>query len=137
LVQPIIRCGQQSLHVFCLGILLSVLGYFVFAEWSDSLTAQLTVNIAGVALMIGAGALITWYRNIDRDNAAAAGRADYRAEKSQDTLRSPLPRNAGRRVFPLMPLYTTISYSVFRGKVRPTPITTEIPSARPEQGTVQ
>src|SRR5271155_3046476 len=71
LVQPIIRCGQQSLHVFCLGILLSVLGYFVFAEWSDSLTVQLTVNIAGVALMIGAGALITWYRNIDRYNAAA------------------------------------------------------------------
>ena len=67
LVQPIIRCGQQSLYVFCLGILLSVLGYFVFAEWSDSLTAQLAVNIAGVALMIGAGALITWYRNIDRD----------------------------------------------------------------------
>jgi hypothetical protein len=73
LVQPIIRCGQQSLYVFCLGILLSVLGYFVFAEWSDSLTAQLTVNIAGVALMIGAGALITGYRNIDRDKACVHG----------------------------------------------------------------
>jgi hypothetical protein len=79
-MQPIIRCGQQSLHVFCLGILLSVLGYFVFAEWSDSLTAQLTVNIAGVALMIGAGALITWYRNIDRDKAAA-GADGYRAAR--------------------------------------------------------
>jgi hypothetical protein len=78
LVQPIIRCGQQSLQVFCLGILLSVLGYFVFAEWSDSLTAQLTVNIAGVALMIGAGAFITWYRNIDRDKTAA-GPDGYRA----------------------------------------------------------
>jgi prepilin signal peptidase PulO-like enzyme (type II secretory pathway) len=80
LVQPIIRCGQQSLQVFCLGILLSVLGFFVFAEWSDSLTAQLTVNMAGVALMIGAGALITWYRNIDRDKAAA-GRDAYRAAR--------------------------------------------------------
>ena len=80
LVQPIIRCGQQSLQVFCLGILLSVLGFFVFAEWSDSLTAQLTVNMAGVALMIGAGALITWYRNIDRVKAAAA-RDAYRAAR--------------------------------------------------------
>ena len=75
LAQPIIRCGQQSLQVFCLGILLSVLGYFVFAEWSSSLSAQLAVNTAGFALMIGAGALITWYRTIDRDKAAVAAEA--------------------------------------------------------------
>jgi hypothetical protein len=63
--QPIIRCGQQSLQVFCLGILLSVLGYFVLAEWSDGFPAQLLVNIPGVAVMIGAAELITWYRTID------------------------------------------------------------------------
>jgi hypothetical protein len=67
--QPIIRCGQQSLQVFCIGILLSVLGYFLLAEWSDGLTAQLIVNITGFAVMIGAGGLITWYRTIDRDKA--------------------------------------------------------------------
>ena len=73
--QPIIRCGQQSLQVFCLGILLSVLGYFLFAEWSDSLTAQLVVNIAGVGMMIGAGALITWYRTIDGDKTRHESRS--------------------------------------------------------------
>ena len=54
LARPIVLCGQQSLQVFYLGILLSVLGYFLFAEWSDSLATQLIVNIAGVAVMIGA-----------------------------------------------------------------------------------
>jgi hypothetical protein len=115
LAQPIIRCGQQSLQVFCLGILLSVVGYFLFTEWSDSLTVQLAVNIAGVAMMIGAGALISWYRTIDSDKAAAAGRHGYRIERSQDTPCSPLPRDAGRRVSPLMLRYTAISDRVFGG----------------------
>ena len=75
--RPIIRCGQQSPQVFCLGILLSVLGYFVFAEWSDGVAPQLLVNIAGVAVMIGVGELITWYRAIDSDKAAVARRDDH------------------------------------------------------------
>jgi hypothetical protein len=115
-----IRCGQQSLQVFCLGILLSLLGYFVFTEWSDSLATQLAVNIAGVAVMIGAGELITWYRTIESDKAAVAGRDGHRAQPSQDMPRSPLLGNAGPRVPPLMLLYSAIADTVFRGKLRPT-----------------
>jgi hypothetical protein len=118
--RPIIRCGQQSLQVFCLGILLSVLGYFVFTEWSDSVATQLAVNITGIAAMIGAGALITWYRTIDRDKATVAGRNDHRAVRSPDIPRAPLLGNAGRRVSPLVLLYSAISDSVFKGKLRPT-----------------
>jgi hypothetical protein len=70
--------------------------------------------------MIGAGELITWYRTIDRDKAAVAGRNDHRSEHSQDTPRSPLLGNAGPRVFPPMLFDTAISDTVFRGKVRPT-----------------
>jgi hypothetical protein len=120
LARPIVRCGQQSLQVFCLGILLSVLGYFLFAEWSDSLATQLIVNIAGVAVMIGAGEFITWYRTIDREKAAVAGRDDYQAERSQNTPRSPLLGGARSRVLPWMLLYTAISDTLFRDKVRPT-----------------
>lgn len=98
LARPIVRCGQQSLQVFCLGILLSVLGYFLCAEWSDSLATQLIVNIAGVAVMIGAGELITWYPTIDRDKTPVAGRNDHRSAHSQDMPRSPLLDNAGPRV---------------------------------------
>lgn len=68
--EPIIRCGQYSLQIFCLGILLSVIGHFVLEEWNDSLAAQLAVNAAGFALMIGTATLIGWYRAIDRTTAS-------------------------------------------------------------------
>jgi hypothetical protein len=71
-VRPIILCGQQSLQVFCLGILLSVLGHFVLTEWSGGLGAQLMVNIVGFALMIGTAALLTWYRAMDRGTGRSA-----------------------------------------------------------------
>jgi hypothetical protein len=66
---PIIRCGQYSLQIFCLGILLSVVGHFVLDEWSHGLLPQLAVNAAGFALMIGTATLIGWYRSIDRATA--------------------------------------------------------------------
>src|SRR5262249_7905896 len=72
LLQPIIRCGQQSLQVFCLGILLSVLGHFAMTEWSDGLPAQIAVNCAGFAAMIATAALLGWYRSMDRVNPGAA-----------------------------------------------------------------
>ncbi|MDB5406001.1 MAG: OpgC protein [Rhodospirillales bacterium] len=68
-VHPIILCGQQSLQVFCLGILLSVLGHFVLTEWSGGLATQILVNIIGFALMIGTAGLLTWYRAMDRGTA--------------------------------------------------------------------
>ena len=71
LARPIVLCGQQSLHVFCLGIVLSVLGHFVLTEWSGGLPMQLLVNVIGVASMIGMAALITWYRAMERGKEEA------------------------------------------------------------------
>lgn len=67
--QPINRCGQHSLQIFCLGIVLSVLGHFILAQWNDSLQAQLAVNATGFAIMVGTATLISWYRAIDRATA--------------------------------------------------------------------
>jgi hypothetical protein len=67
---PIIRCGQQSLQIFCLGILLSVLAHFVLSEWSASLAVQIGINLAGFGLMIATAALLTWYRDMDRSATA-------------------------------------------------------------------
>lgn len=71
--RPVIGCGQQSLQIFCLSIVLSVLGHFVLTEWSSTLPAQLLVNLCGIALMIGTAALLGWYREMDRKGAAAGG----------------------------------------------------------------
>jgi hypothetical protein len=66
-----IVCGQHSLHVFCLGILLSVLGRFIVTSVSGSLLTQLVVNAAGLALMIALAQLMSWYRQKSRPPTAA------------------------------------------------------------------
>jgi hypothetical protein len=67
----VIICGQHSLHVFCLGILLSVLGRFIINSVSNGLLMQLVVNIGGVALMIALAQLMSWYKKKSRSPAAA------------------------------------------------------------------
>jgi hypothetical protein len=59
-------CGQQSLQVFCLGILLSVLGHFIFSEYYAGAAVQISVNAGGIALMVGTALLLDWYKRLDR-----------------------------------------------------------------------
>jgi hypothetical protein len=60
---PFILCGQHSLYVFCLGIVLAVLGHFVLSEFYAELPMQLLVNIVGFALMVGTAGLLSWYKS--------------------------------------------------------------------------
>jgi hypothetical protein len=69
--QPVLMCGRNSLHVFCLGILLSVLGHLVLNEYFGGLVMQAAVTVAGVAIMIGVAALMEWFRKSTRPAAAA------------------------------------------------------------------
>ena len=71
IARPIVICGQNSLYIFCLGILLAVLGHFVLAEVSDRPAAQIAVNLAGAAAMIAVGAMIAWYKKAGRNRAKA------------------------------------------------------------------
>ena len=66
-----ITCGQHSLHVFCLGILLSVLGRFIVMSVSNSVLMQLAVNVAGLGLMIALAQLMSWYKKKSRPPAPA------------------------------------------------------------------
>lgn len=65
LVRPILLCGRQSLHVFCVGILLSVLGHFVLTELYSGIAMELLINLAGFCLMVATAALVEWYRWMD------------------------------------------------------------------------
>ena len=75
----VITCGQHSLHVFCLGILLSVLGRFIVNSISSSLSMQLAVNVAGLGLMIALAQLMSWYKKKSRPPAAAPAAQASRA----------------------------------------------------------
>jgi len=58
---PFVICGRHSLHIFCLGILLSVLGHLVLDEFFGGIPMQFAISTAGVAIMIGVAALIEWF----------------------------------------------------------------------------
>ena len=58
---PFLVCGRNSLYIFCLGILLSVLGHLVLNEFFGGLAMQFAVSIAGVVIMIAVAALLEWF----------------------------------------------------------------------------
>jgi hypothetical protein len=61
-----IRCGENSLAMYCFGVLLSLMGHVVLVEFSGTLGMQVAVSIVGVALMIAAATLMTWTSQLDR-----------------------------------------------------------------------
>jgi hypothetical protein len=63
---PIIVCGQHSLEIFCLGVFLAFAGHFVFTEVSNRLPMHIIVSLAGIVIMVGFAALISWYRDVER-----------------------------------------------------------------------
>ncbi|HEV8030405.1 MAG TPA: OpgC domain-containing protein [Stellaceae bacterium] len=83
IARPLIRCGQQSLEIFCLGILLSALGHFILSEYDSGIITQLAVNAAGILLMLLTARMIDWYKRMDRmpalQPAVAPGRQDRMA----------------------------------------------------------
>jgi hypothetical protein len=62
----LIRCGENSLAMYCFGVLLSFMGRVILIEFSGTLAMQVAVSIAGVALMIAAATLMTWTSQLDR-----------------------------------------------------------------------
>jgi hypothetical protein len=70
LMQPwmtaMIRCGENSLAIYCLGVLLSFLAHLVLVEVSGGFAMQVAVSIAGIALMILVATLLTWESRLDR-----------------------------------------------------------------------
>jgi hypothetical protein len=61
-----IRCGENSLAMYCFGVLLSFTGHVVLVEFSGNIAMQFAVSIAGIALMIAVATLMTWTSRLDR-----------------------------------------------------------------------
>jgi hypothetical protein len=74
LFKPAILCGQHSLGIFCLGVFLSFAGHFVFTEVSNRVFMHVIVSASGIAIMIAAAALISWYRRIERQGTGSGPR---------------------------------------------------------------
>jgi hypothetical protein len=66
----VVLCGQSSLEIFCLSILLAVLANFVLNLSGYGLILQGIVNLGGLLLMLGAGLLLAWFKAGGRVPAA-------------------------------------------------------------------
>jgi hypothetical protein len=65
-MMALIRCGENSLAIFCLGVLLSFTGLVILTEFSSTIAMQIVISIAGIALMVAAATLMTWTSKQDR-----------------------------------------------------------------------
>lgn len=63
---PLIKCGQQSLEVFCVGIYLSFIGTLVLQKTSGGIVAQLLVGTAGLAIMTAVAYYRSWSKRVEK-----------------------------------------------------------------------
>ncbi len=64
--RPLVKCGQQSLAVFCVGVFLSFVGHFQLIMSSGSLGAQVFVSISGITLLTLVAYYISWSKKQDK-----------------------------------------------------------------------
>lgn len=57
-------CGRRSLQVFCLGILLSVLGHIVILEYGSSVAVFALVNGVGISVLFACAFGVDWYEKL-------------------------------------------------------------------------
>lgn len=67
LIRPLIRCGQQSLPVFCVGLFLSFIAHFIFELVSANVLVQLLVGAAGLWMMTIIAYYRTWSKQVDKN----------------------------------------------------------------------
>ena len=68
-LQPLMKCGEEWLPVFCAGVFLSFAGHLILITGPDSLAMQVLVSIAGIAAMTGVAYYVSWSRRQDQKPA--------------------------------------------------------------------
>jgi hypothetical protein len=66
LLTPLIECGQNSLEMFCIGIVLSFCAHAAIETSLDSLWVQLFVGSIGILVLTASAHYLTWYKRQDR-----------------------------------------------------------------------
>jgi len=69
-IRPVIRMGQNSLYIFCLGIFLSYLGHLYLVEFQSTTAAHVGVSAFGVAIMAMVALSMDWIRQAEARRGA-------------------------------------------------------------------
>ena len=70
--RPLIKCGQQSLEVFCVGVFLAVGAHVVLVEVSGAIWMQIAVSVVGITLLTGVAYYRSWSKNADKAKSPAS-----------------------------------------------------------------
>ena len=63
---PLIKCGQQSLPVFCISVFLSFVAYVLVTISFGTLLIQILVSAAGLAILCGVAYYSDWWKRTDK-----------------------------------------------------------------------
>lgn len=55
-----IRCGENSLQIYCLGVVLALAGQIVLSDVSGAVAMQIVVSLGGILIMVATATLLTW-----------------------------------------------------------------------------
>ncbi len=64
-LQPLVKCGQEWLAVFCAGVFLSFAGHFVLITGPNLLAMHFLVSIAGISVMAAVAYYVSWSKRQD------------------------------------------------------------------------
>jgi hypothetical protein len=88
---PVIKCGQQSLEVFCVGIYLAFIAYFILQATSEGLLIQLIVGGAGISIMTAVAYYRSWSKRVEKSAHTVQN------HPSAEPLDAPSRKSAGER----------------------------------------
>jgi hypothetical protein len=71
-LQPVVKCGEEWLAVFCAGVFLSFAGHFILITGPNSLAMPLLVSVAGIAIMTAVAYYVSWSKLQDYKSAIGA-----------------------------------------------------------------
>jgi len=69
LVEPVRRCGEHSLQVFCLGTFLSFTAHLVTEYYGQAVWSQILVSVLGILIMVAFAYMAHWYRKSEKPPA--------------------------------------------------------------------
>jgi hypothetical protein len=71
-LQPMIKCGEEWLAVFCSGVFLAFAAHFILITGPNSVAVQVVVSIAGIVAMTGVAYYVSWSKHQDHKSAVGA-----------------------------------------------------------------
>ena len=69
-LQPIMKCGEEWLPVFCASVFLSFAAHLILITGPDSLAMQVLVSVTGISIMTGVAYYASWSRRQDQKPAS-------------------------------------------------------------------